>query len=451
MPVDFAGLYQLRVAPMLNPQADSEYTLRAVIEVRAGQPGHCERVDAAQSYLVVRAAKQSRCAWRCGRRMRRRQFRLHSGVAARSGTEGFRRKQKRFFASLRITSCGAMRWERLPCPPRSRELAPGRYELRAEVPGFTCVAQPIRIGSEAAARSPFSVTLHGDYDNLNSTASAWDFADAAAAMLDRSQVLGVNQYVNRTAAGRYPLAFANDATGSQLLRDLEKRLAADPAGVATQKVDFGFAQEHLLGAFGAHGIREWLLLVGMDAALPIGTSTGYAAGLKPAQYAAEITSYTQALKGLPAFAGWDWVANWWVTDANLRFTSTSQKAAYEAALKRADDSGAGTPCSTPSATAPSAGSRTRSRCSRTRCERPPPISARLPPAPTADRRSIRRRVSPTWMRWTSISKPSRFPVRTGLRMPRISTSGRASPPGYIRNCGTTAAPGSRSCRQAGWR
>ncbi len=35
VPVDFAGLYQLRIAPTLNPQADSEYTLRAVVEVRA--------------------------------------------------------------------------------------------------------------------------------------------------------------------------------------------------------------------------------------------------------------------------------------------------------------------------------------------------------------------------------------------------------------------------------
>ena len=39
------------------------------------------------------------------------------------------------------------------------QLAPGRYELRAEAPGFTCVAQPIRIGPGLAARSPFRVTL----------------------------------------------------------------------------------------------------------------------------------------------------------------------------------------------------------------------------------------------------------------------------------------------------
>ena len=101
-------------------------------------------------------------------------------------------------------------------------------------------------------------------------------------MLDRSQVLGVNQYVNRTAAGRYPLAFANDATGSQLLRDLEKRLRGRSGRRGNPEGRFRLRTRASARGVRHHGIREWLLLVGMDAALPIGTSTGYAAGLKPA-------------------------------------------------------------------------------------------------------------------------------------------------------------------------
>ena len=99
---------------------------------------------------------------------------------------------------------------------------------------------------------------------MNSKASVWEFADVASAMLDRSQALGVNQYVNRIAAGRYPLAFANNADGSELLRNLEKRLAADPAGVAPQKVGFRFraracprrvrrARHPRVAALGGHG------------------------------------------------------------------------------------------------------------------------------------------------------------------------------------------------------
>ncbi len=342
VPADFAGLYQLRIAPTLNPQADSEYTLRAVIEARA--PASRGTVSAWTPHNRIWWGRGETIPLRVTVRpahapppisvsFRRCQPKRNEGAPPET-TEMLR------FAPQDIVWSNAVGAVALPAA-LTAQLAPGRYEFRAEAPGFTCVAQPIRIGTGAAARSPFRVTLHGDYNNLFSTASVWEFADVADAMLDRSQALGVNQYVNRIAS--YPLAFANNADGGVLLHDLESRLAANPTGVATQKVDFGFADEHALGAFGAHGLREWLLLVGMDVALPIGTSTGYAAGMSPEQYMAIITRYTQALKDLPAFAGWDWTANWWVTDANLRFTSPAQKTAYEAALKRANDTGAWDP------------------------------------------------------------------------------------------------------------
>jgi outer membrane protein assembly factor BamB len=207
------------------------------------------------------------------------------------------------------------------------KLAPGRYELRAEMSGFTCVGQAIRIGPGLAARSPFRTTRYGDYDGYVSKASLWEFADKADAMLARSQALGVNQYINRIAAGGYPLAFTKDSDGLELERKLEARLSGDPTGVAPEKAVFGFPQAHVLGGYSAFGLREWLLLVGMDAALPIGTSTGYAKGQKPEEYAATIKSFTEALMDFPAFAGWDWVANWWVTDAKLRFAHAPDSAA----------------------------------------------------------------------------------------------------------------------------
>ena len=138
VPVDFAGLYQLRVAPTLDPQADSEYTLRAVIEVRTtGQPGHCERRPGRRTIVSGgRTAKQSRCAWRCGRRMRRRQFRLHSGVAARSGTEESPQAKE----ILRFTPDNIV-WSNavgtVARPPRSRR-DDRSLRLPPKCRGFTC-------------------------------------------------------------------------------------------------------------------------------------------------------------------------------------------------------------------------------------------------------------------------------------------------------------------------
>ena len=80
-------------------------------------------------------------------------------------------------------------------------------------------------------------------------------------------------------------------------------------------------------------------LVGMDTALPIGASFPWAKGITPEAYAAEITRYTQPLKDLPGFAGWDWVANWWVADPNLRFATPEEKTKYEAAFKQVEATG----------------------------------------------------------------------------------------------------------------
>ena len=349
VPADFAGLYQIRISPTLNPQADSEYTLRTVVEVHAPN----------SRGTVSVWTPLNRVWWGRGEE-------IPVGVMAR-GTNGVGAVT---LTLLAVSQGGSPAWatagSEAAAPPKDAKvllwstnltfaantsttfllpaaftarLAPGRYALTAAASNFTCVAQPIRIGSGLAARSPFRVTLHGDYKSLRSTADAWAFADEATDMLGRFQTLGINQTVNRTFSHGYPLAFADTADGSGLLNDLSKRLAADAGGVATQKVAFGFADAHALGALSAHGLREWLLLVGMDAALPLGASTYYAKGRTPEEYAGEIAYHTPALKAFTGFAGWDWTANWWVTDRNLRFASTNQEATFEAALNQANNTG----------------------------------------------------------------------------------------------------------------
>ncbi len=319
IPSGLAGLYQLRVAPSLNPIAKSESTVRGVVEIRApGSEGTASvwtphnrvwwgRGEEIPAEIRVRADHASAFP---SLRVQLHQVGSEQTVAWSTNLNLTAHTSKAFLLPASLTS----------------RLAPGRYELTAVDPNLTCVGQPIRIGPGLAGQSPFRITQHGDYQNLNSTANAWDFADAADDLLGRSDTLGFNQFVNRTFAGRYPLAFSNDADGIVLLRDLRNRLGADASGTDAEKASFGFPHAHALGAYGAHGFREWLLLVGMDAALPIGTSTSYARGMTPEEYAAEITQYTRALKGFAAFAGWNWVANWWVTDYNLRFPAPPKPA-----------------------------------------------------------------------------------------------------------------------------
>ena len=336
VPGDFAGLYQLRIAPTLNPQADSEYTLRAVVEVRSPDSqgtvsvwtplnrawwGRGEAIPVAVAARTTNTVPETIAL----------SLRPHSGQGDKAPT---------LWSETVSAAQGDKPGEWRAALPAAftAQLAPGRYELRAEAAGFTCVAQPIRIGPGLAARGPFRTTRHGDYDGYVSNASVWDFADTADDMLGWARRVGVNQFINRIFAGRYPLAFANTADGIALQQDLEKRLAADPNGVAPQKAAFGFPHAHTLGAWGAYGLREMLILVGMDAGLPIGASMPWAAGMKPEQYAAEIKRYSEPLAALPAFTGWDWVANWWTVDGK-RFATTEEKAAYDAALKKANETG----------------------------------------------------------------------------------------------------------------
>jgi len=316
VPADFAGLYQIRVAPTLDAQAGSEFTLQTVVEVRAP--------DSKGTVSVW--TPLNRVWWGRGEAIPANVLlRTKSAAGPVAAVLNLKSQISNpppaaaaviWSTNLTLTASAATMFT-LPAA-FTAQLAPGRYELRTSVPGFTCVAQPIRIGPGLAARSPFRTTCYGDYGNFNSMADAWSFADVADDMLAQSQALGINQYVNRTVFYRYPTTFADTADARQLFRNLERRLAAETDGVATQKVAFGFAQAHVLGAFGAYGMREWLLLVGMDADLSGGTVKSWVGG---------IPGTTQVMKDFPAFAGWDWVANWWASNDRFPAPPPTPKAA----------------------------------------------------------------------------------------------------------------------------
>lgn len=347
VPADYAGLYQVRIAPTLNAAALSEYTIRAIVEVRApGSRGtasvwtplnrvHWARSEAIPVSVVVRTTNAVGAA-----KVTLREIRPGGPPApaalAREAAGSPIDETVLWTTNLMLTANSPATFT-LPAS-LTAQLASGRYDLRADIAGFTCVVQPLRLGQPLASATPFRIMQYGDYGSMNSTADLWGFADTADDMLDYSLRTGVNQYVNRTNFGRYPTVFADNEDGQKLERALQTRLAADPAGVATQKVVFGFAQAHVLGAFSAHDMREWLLPVTMDDSLPL---TVVAAGKKepPAQgYAGGIKGMTPIMQQFPAFAGWDWVANWWAS-RDAAFTSPELKTEYLAALKKAKETG----------------------------------------------------------------------------------------------------------------
>ena len=86
-------------------------------------------------------------------------------------------------------------------------LASGRYELLADLPGFTCAAQPVSMGEPIYSASPFRTTLHGDYVNAHPDANVWEFADEADRTVERSRKLGINQYVDRIFNALFPADF----------------------------------------------------------------------------------------------------------------------------------------------------------------------------------------------------------------------------------------------------
>jgi len=331
VPTEFAGLYQLRASPTLSPQTPSEYAIKAIIEVReAGAVGTASvwtpmnRVWWAQGETIPFSA-DLRCTGDASPRT--------AAIALESASS-----DAAPLWSTEITlEKGTAAQATVPASTTAH-LAPGRYTLRIELPGHTCVAQPVRIGPGPTAAAPFRVTLHGDYGGFASKASVWDCADEADGRLARSLLLGVNQYVSRTWAGGYPLSFPNNDEGAGLLNSLKKQLEADAGGVSPAKAELGFPQGRVLAAYGAHGIHEWVLPIGMDAILPMGERASYGGLIDPKAVAKEVATYTEALHDFPAFQGWDWVANWWAKKGKA-FASSEEKAAYNAALKQANETG----------------------------------------------------------------------------------------------------------------
>ncbi len=338
IPDEFAGLYILKISPEVQPQQSgqaAEYVVREVIEVR--QPdcrgtvnvftpwnrnpyGRGEAIPA--SVLVRTADAQPRA-------VTVRLVEIPQDISAKPLWE------------VQLTvSPGEETLVTIPAAV-TRQIRPGRYRLTAAAEGLTGVPQPLDMGTGIAERSPFFFLQYGDYrQTYPHDESAWSAADIVGSHVDRNRRLGVNLFVDRLGVNlQYNyLRWANQADQRGLIDALMQRLSADPAGVAPQKAQLAPPLLQSMAAYSAANMQQMAILMANDAGLPLGTGFD---NRKPDQVLDSLRLVTDALRPYGAFRGWAWSSNWWVFDkrGSAAAETPDEKAAYEAALKRAQETG----------------------------------------------------------------------------------------------------------------
>ena len=215
-------------------------------------------------------------------------------------------------------------------PEMTRALRPGRYVVSAEAPGFTVASQALEIGPGIAEPPTFSVVDHGDYGRVLPGGTLFDEPDRVAERLDRAKRLGVNMFVDRLDASLVDEKLTATA--------LAESLKSHPSAVGAEKAAIEGAGRATIAAFGANGIEQRAILMSMDAGLPPGTGFDR---LTPEQLDGVITHVTSGLASYPAFRGWSWAANWWVSKLGADAAANAEeKAAYVAAREKAVATGA---------------------------------------------------------------------------------------------------------------
>ncbi len=340
VPADAAGLYRLKLTPEVQPwerglaaQVPSEYLLQAVVEIRPAEakgsvtvmtPGNRAYYGQGEPVTftaAARAAEKDRDVPVT--------LKLLDGPRAVAETK----------ASLKTNA-----------PPQSfalpaaltQGLRPGNYVLAAEAPGFTCASQPVVVGPPPRD-PPFFITQYGDYGfTFPMSATFWDAADAAAAQAGRLDKLRINLMVDRIGTTAFNALAWDNHVSNPAMDALAKRLAADPLAVSPDKARAAVPFLQCLGAYGASGVRHMGILMGMDAGLPLGTGFD---NRKPDLLVECIRKNTEAVRPYGAYRGWTWSSNWWVFDKRgaAAAKTPAEKSAFEAALKKARETGAWDP------------------------------------------------------------------------------------------------------------
>jgi outer membrane protein assembly factor BamB len=370
VPADLAGLYQLKVTAELAPWQQGsppEYYVGTVVEVRRpGSKGTASiatpegrvwygRGEAIPLDVVVRAAEADRPRevvvqlqettddWAPGRVLWHERVQLGPGRAAGQASPG---KTGSGSATPPVAGGAQPPSVAVPVPvvtgsaelpgAVTAALVPGPYRLAAVAPELTCVAQPLLLGP-GMRHQAFRRLLHGDMGLMTPCEfPAAEAADRVAATLDQFTRLGIDFLVERLGTplqrGLFDAERFNAGNAA-----LEKRLAADPLAVAAEKARQATPLLQSFAGYSAAGIRHMPILLMNDAGLPLGSGFD---GRKPQEMLGDIERVTKALAPYPAFCGWDWACMWW----HFNFGPTpEEKTAYEAAMKKAEASGAWDP------------------------------------------------------------------------------------------------------------
>lgn len=331
VPVDAAGIYQIKVTPEVRPGRGGtapEYEVRAHVQVRrAGSKGTVSiwtpdnrifygRGEDIPFSVVMRADTYESVPLT---------VRLVDGQRTLAEAH-FRARALALFSLVvpaRLTS----------------SLRAGRYALTVAEGELSCVPQPLEIGP-GVSRPRFHTVQYGDYAPLYPSPRFGDAVDVTASRATRAAMLGMNLVVDRLGTQLGSLSWAAQETKE--MNALVRRLEADRQAAAPEKATLAPPLLQTQAAYSALGIEQMAILMNNDAGLPLGTGFDQR---KPAELTAALTRVTDALKPYRSFRGWSWAANWWVfgnRGANAAKTP-EEKAAYEAALKHARDAGAWDP------------------------------------------------------------------------------------------------------------
>jgi outer membrane protein assembly factor BamB len=342
VPADFAGFYQIKVTPEATPwqhaAAASEYKVQTVVEVRTGGA-----VGSASA-----ATPRNRVAFGRGEEI---PLTIHlRGSDVPKGTEltvtlaeapsplAASQAPGRIIAATKAPFDPAAKELRFTIPKwLTARLQPGRYMINVAGPGLTCVGQPLVIGPGMSQSPPLRM-MYGDYRWTFPEANSWDAPDRATAWSQRTVRLGFNLMVDRLGHPLEMPAFSL-ATPRAEVESLVKPLEADPRACSPEKLVTLPVLLQTVAGYGAHGVGQMAILMGMDAGLPLG-GPGFD-NRKPEQCIKDLTATTEALRGYPAFRGWSWSSNWWVFGDRSAAAAKSpqEKAACAAALKRAAEKG----------------------------------------------------------------------------------------------------------------
>jgi len=330
VPADLAGIYQLKVTPEVWPEeraGESEYLVRGWVEIRS--PG-------AKGSLSV-FTPQNRSMYASGEE-------IPLTVLARSAESAplsVRVTLTSGDQELASSEATAIPGTVLPIglsASVTKALGPGKYQAVTSAPGLTSVVCTFQIGPGIEGPA-FWRMRYGDYGATYPSSSIWNAADVVAAHAERERKLGFNLFVDRIGTHTQIGALQWESASKAKLDELVKRLTADAVAVAPQTVEAVSPLQQVMAAYSAHGMRQMAILLYMDAGLPLG-GPGFE-HRKPEKMIEDLQTVTQTLLPYPAFRGWAWHANWWIYNqrGSAAAKSPDEKAAYEAALKKAKETG----------------------------------------------------------------------------------------------------------------